>query len=1008
MMRRVLYAILLLLMLPLYGGAQEAVDTAPMLYRGRVARKYPSDFNGTPYWDTLAFRSGTVMYNGRLYEDVLLRIDANEQRLLVREDPRVSPVIPDMRQLSWFKTAAGLFVNLRYQGVDAPEGFFQLVCDASPAVFRQIRKIRRSKPGNHNGREIGYEDSDYDDNLVAFYYKEEKWWVLENGFLTSVRGKKVRRIVATTLEDGSFSSTLQGWHPAEGTGVDLVPPSVAAVHPGNSEDLPLGYFTHLEEDALPLGSWDARYKNKVYEIGTADPGRKGKITVSGRVTDEEAKGLAAVLVHDEASGSYTRSDAEGRYSITLPAGENYIIFTDPEKEEQRLNVIVHGDGMLNVTLHEKSTLLNEAVISAESMQHHRTAVMGVEKISAGTMSKIPTVFGEGDVMKVVLTLPGVQTVGEASAGFNVRGGSTDQNLILFNGNTIYYPTHFFGINSVFNPDLVESMELYKGSIPAEFGGRISSVLDVHSKEGNPGKIKGSLGLGLITSRFHLEGPIVKNKTTFTLGGRTTYSDWILRQLPKDSEFSGGSAGFYDVNLGITHNFSPADAVQAFGYLSSDKIAFGADTVFRFKNANASLHWRHKAGDAVMKTSVGVDHYDNSVDESVNATEASTISTSINQVFARFDLKTVKWDDHTLNYGAEALVYLLQGGTRTPLGDKSRVIPDQIAPETALQPSLYLSDRWSPGNAVQVEGGVRLAGYSCGDNFGLYPELRLSGRWSLTPVLSFKGGFNTLSQFIHLISNTTSISPMDTWKMSDKDIPVTTGWQGTLGGYWTVFGGKLDLSVESYYKNLRNYIDYGPTAVLVMNHELSKDLVRTRGKAYGVEFMARKSVGRLNGWLSYTYSRSFLKDDQYQGAGAINYGNWYRASTDKPHDFKLVGNYAFSKRYSVSMNIDYSTGRPITLPVGYYDYAGARRLAYSARNAYRIPDYFRVDAAFNIDPGHRIKQLLHYSFTIGCYNITGRKNAYSVFFDTHGGKNLSAHMLSIFAVPVPYVNLNILF
>ena len=362
----------------------------------------------------------------------------------------------------------------------------------------------------------------------------------------------------------------------------------------------------------------------------------------------------------------------------------------------------------------------------------------------------------------------------------------------------------------------------------------------------------------------------------------------------------------------------------------------------------------------------------------------------------------------LAFGIDATAFFLEGGHRRPEGDASIVIPADLPTEIAIQPSVYASDNWTVSEKLALESGIRLSAYTCAGEFMAYPELRFSGRYSLLPTLSFKAGANTMTQYIHLISNTLSISPMDTWKMSDANVPATTGWQTSAGAYWTFMGGKVDLSIEGYYKKLHDYIDYGPMASLVMNETLYRDLVRTKGESYGLEFMLRKSVGRLNGWVSYTWSRSFLKDTQYEGINAINGGKWYRSSTDKPHDFKFVGNYAFTRRYSFSLNVDYSTGRPVTLPVAYYQYAGGTRLAYSGRNAYRVPDYFRMDVAFNIDPGHYLKALAHASLTIGCYNVTGRRNAYSVFFDTRGGIGLSGHLLSIFAVPVPYVNLNILF
>lgn len=999
----------LLLLFPFQSLSGQAGSSPSMLYRGRIAHRYLFKYNGTPYWDTLSFRRGTVMYNGLLYEDVLMKVDAVEQKLVVKMDKTAAATSPDTRQVEWFRIGSDLYVNLRYQGIpDAPEGFFKVLVDADPAVLQQISKRMYSKAGNHNGDKIGYFDPNYDDQLTTYFAYVSRWWLLSDGKLDRIGRLKARRILRKSSNDASFSSSFCGWHPVEGTGSDLLPPSVPKTPVKAPEGLPLTYFDKEADYQADAVSMDARYKNKLYVIGNESTRRPGgKVTVSGVVLDDDGNRLASVVIFDDNTGVYTSSGKDGRFSITIPAGETVIVFSDAEKEEQRLKVELVGDGSLNVTLHDKTTMLDEALVSAESMKHHRTAEMGVEKISAASLSKIPTVFGEKDVLKVVLTLPGVQTVGEASAGFNVRGGSSDQNLVLFNGNTIYYPSHFFGINSVFNPDLVENVELYKGSIPAVFGGRISSVLDVQSKDGDSQKIKGSLGLGLLTSRAHIEGP-VGDKLSFTLGGRTTYSNWILKMLPSESEFSGGDANFYDINLGLTYKHDENNTFKAFVYNSKDGFSFGRDTTFRYRNSNGSVHWRHKAGENVLNVSAGADHYDNEVTELQNATEGYRITTAVNQFFARADYLKPVSGEHTLKYGGEALFYSLQRGHRTPSGEHSNMLESTLPREYAFQPSVFVSDKWTPSQPLELEGGLRLSSCYSGGKLMAYPELRFSGRYSPSHVLSFKAGVNSMAQYIHLISNTLSISPMDTWKMSDRDIPMTTGWQGSAGVYWTLPGGKIDISAETYWKQLRNYIDYAPMAQLVMNESIADDLVRTKGKSYGVELMAKKSVGRLNGWISYTWSRSFLKDIQYRGISAINGGSWYRASSDKPHDFKLVFNYAFTRRYSFSLNVDYSTGRPVTLPSSYYYYAGGIRLAYSDRNAYRVPDFFRMDVAFNIDPGHYLKALAHASVTIGCYNVTGRKNAYSVYYDTRMGSGLSGHMLSIFAVPVPYVNLNILF
>ena len=788
---------------------------------------------------------------------------------------------------------------------------------------------------------------------------------------------------------------------------------------GLVQDLPAGYFDRggstrdngellrLIEDQNTM----ATFQNKVYEIGEKVEGRTGKAIVSGYVHDvSSGEPLTGVAVYDERSSAYSLTDAYGFYRISLPIGEGVLNFSGYSMDDLHLNVIVYGEGGLDVVMKEKVTSLKGAVVSAESRAAHRDARMGIERIRANEIAKVPAAFGEADVLKVVLTLPGVKTAGEAATGFNVRGGSVDQNLILFNDGTIYNPSHFFGIMSAFNTDVVSEVELYKSSIPAEFGGRISSVLDIHGREGNSRKVQGSVGLGLLTSRFNLEGP-VGNKTSFIVGGRTTYSNWILNLLPSSSNYSGGKASFSDANIGISHRFNSKNSLHANGYWSRDGFSFSGDTTFRYSNISASLKWHSDFSDRhSMELAGGMDRYGNSHDNTFNAWEAYTLDTEVNQMFAKLRFKSLAGSSHSLLYGINFLFYDLNPGTLTPLGEVSRIVQRSLDRQRGVEPALFAGDTWTVNEKLSLDAGIRLTGFKALDRSKLYggPEFRVSGKYSFRPNLSVKAGFNSMRQYIHLLSNSSSISPMDAWTLSSDRIRPQTGWQAAGGLYWTVSDGQVDLSLESYYKQMLHYLDYKSGATLIMNANLPDDLVETRGKAYGIEFMAKKSIGKLNGWMSYTYSRTFLQEMEDRGVQTINGGAWYPAPHDKPHDFKLVGNYKFTHRYSLSMNVDYSTGRPVTVPVGKYVYAGGMRFAYSDRNAYRIPDYFRMDLALNIEPGHYLRQLTHMSVTLGVYNVTGRRNAYSVYYTSSRNMGVSGHMISVFAVPVPYINLNLKF
>lgn len=789
---------------------------------------------------------------------------------------------------------------------------------------------------------------------------------------------------------------------------------------GLAQELPWDYFAVAKKqekapvsqdyiDALAGSANVATSQNKTYQIGDrGSESASGKAYLSGYVRDAvTGEPVVGVSLVDNTTRSYAQSDAHGFYKILLPVGKTVLDVSGYSLEDTKVHLQVYGEGSLDVVVKEKVYALSGVVVSAENANKVRTSQMGIEKVRMDRVKNVPMVFGESDVVKIILTLPGVKSVGEASSGFNVRGGATDQNLVLFNGGTVYNPSHLFGVFSGFNPDIVSDIELYKSSIPVEYGGRISSVLDVNSREGNNKKLTGSLGVGLLTAKGHIEGPIGK-KTTFIAGARATYSDWLLSMLPEDSEYNDGSASFYDVTAGITHKFNEKNSIHINGYWSVDDFRFSADTSYNYTNANGSLKWKSNFGEKTsMELTAGYDHYDYATTDKFNPVAAYEMSFKIEQMFGKLKFKSLLSEKHTLTYGADAISYDLAPGSYLPYGGESLVVPDIIPNETGIEGAAYLSDSWSISDRVSLDFGVR---YSMFDSDEMYhgPEYRLSGRVMLSDKVSFKAGINSMRQYIHMLSNSISVSPTDIWKLSDKKIKPQEGWQVAGGFYASLFNNKVEASIEGYYKEMDNYLDYKSGAVIIMNKNIADDVIITQGRAYGAELMLKKSVGKLNGWLSYTYSKTQLRERDERGVNAINGGQWYDASYDKPHDAKLVANYKFTHRVSISANADYSTGRPITVPVARYEYGGGYRLYYSDRNSYRIPDYMRIDAALNIEPTHKLGAFTHFSFSIGVYNVTGRKNVYSVYFDTDAEGQIQGHKLCIFGAPIPYVNFNFKF
>ena len=1017
MVKRTFLVALALLSLAGTAAAQSEDEAAVYsgIFRGKLPATYPFKYNGTYFWNRKAFQKGTVWYNGKQYDGISLNVDAYTNELQVRPLENASAVVVFRDQVAWFTMGETRFVNLRYLGwQEAPEGFFEVLRDGKKPLLRQVKKTLRFDAASGGHLDVGEELDDFSYSTPNYFKQEETFYVLENGSLRKIRKRALKKLLNEPAGEPTLPIDAVAWHAAANSPVFGT--ITAADMPGTGIGLPESYFAEKQEDTITVQYVQtallATYRNKVYTIG--DPALdKGTATkrVQGIVTEAETgEPMYGVVVFDDQTKSYTRTDRRGHYAINLPGGENILNFSTEGKEDLSLRVVVQSDGGLDVMMTEKVTMLKEAVVSAESMAQHRNTEMGVEKVSVKTVNKIPSAFGEGDVIKAVLTLPGVKSVGEASGGFNVRGGGADQNLILFNGSTIYNPTHLFGIFSAFNPDIISSVELYKSSIPAEYGGRVSSVLRVDSKDGDMQKWKGSAGIGVLTSRLQVEGPIVKGKTSVNAGGRITYSDWIMKRLPKNSAYAGGSAGFADANLGITHRFDANNSLHIYGYYANDRFSFGGDTTFRYNNVNASVVWKHRTKIGRTQVSGGYDRYTNRISAHEWESGAYDMDTYIRQAFFRMDRKRDLGLHHELAWGLHMTHYMLDPGIMTPFGPNSDVKARSLARENGEEPAFYLSDTWKPAETFSLEGGVRLSAFfslkDAATYFGV-PDLRLAAKYSPVENLSFKAGLNTLTQYIHLISNTSAVSPMDTWKLTDAAIKPTWGWQGAGGVYWTELNSGIDFSVELYYKNTRNVLDYKAGAQLTMNPDLADDLIPVYGRSYGMELMAKKTTGKITGWASYTYSRAHLREMQDRGNETIAGGRWYNAPYDKPHEFKLVTNFALTHRYSFSVNVDYSTGRPVTVPIGTYYYGGKWRMAYADRNAHRIPDYFRTDVAFNIDPGHYLKAAFHTTITVGVYNVTGRKNPYSVFFKNDNGA-AKGYMLSVFATQIPYINLNILF
>lgn len=807
-------------------------------------------------------------------------------------------------------------------------------------------------------------------------------------------------------------------------------------------EFPKDYFLVQERQdnlAKPGDSLGAFDKNKRFVIGkSADNPQSRTAVLSGVVTSiESGKPMNGAIVLEKIDYNQVATDQNGKYQITLPKGRHTIWVQNIGGFQEQRQIDLKGDGVFNMSIEESILSLDEFVVSSGALSNVNKLDMGVQSISIAEVKRLPAVLGEVDVLKGILIMPGVNTVGEATSGFNVRGGAADQNLILYGNSTIFNPTHAFGFFSAFNADIVSGVELYKGSIPVNYGGRLSSVLQVDPKYGRSDKIGGSGGIGILTSRLSLDGPIGE-KTTFILGGRTTYSDWALNLLDEEADLNDSKITFYDVNANIQHKINEENTLELTAYLSQDDFRFDPDTTYSYKNVNLALGWKHFFNDELEgRFTVGSDNYQFGIIGVENPLNSFNFSFDVSQLFLKADFEYRKGNNHILNFGVHGIQYKLNPGRNSPYGAESIILDKQLDEENAREISVFVGDEFIVSENLSVSYGGRYMFYQMlgpqtvnqyvdgapitesnvigeetfgsGETVKTYhgPEFRVSARYTLDNRSSVKAGFNTMRQNIHLLSNTSSISPTDSWKLSDTYIRPQTGGQASVGYYRNLAKNRLEFSTEVYYRYMTNLLDYRSGANIILNENIEQDVLNSDGKAYGIEVLLRKSTGVLQGSIAYTYARSLMRTSDDPSIEKINNGDFYSSNFDQPHHLVLTANYELSKRVNTSLNVNYSTGRPITLPISKFDYAGSERVYFSERNAYRIPDYFRVDFSINLEGNHKIKKLAHSSWSLGVYNLLGRSNPYSVYYTPVEGQ-LRGYQLSIFAQPIPFITYNFRF
>jgi hypothetical protein len=753
-----------------------------------------------------------------------------------------------------------------------------------------------------------------------------------------------------------------------------------------------------------------------------------KYTLSGIIKDE-ATGeqlIGATIRIKEIPQSGTLTNSYGFYSISAPEGEYTLLFSYIGYETVTRQVSLHQSQAINISLPSK-TDLKEVVINANAPNNDNivSPQMGVEKLNMAQINQVPVLFGERDILKTISLLPGVKSAGEGNTGFYVRGGASDQNLILLDEATVYNASHFFGFFSTFNSDAIKDVSLYKGGMPAEFGGRLSSVLDIKMNEGNNKNFTVQGGLGLISSRIKVEGPIVKDKGSFMISARRTYIDFFLK-ASSDTTIKGSSIYFYDLNAKANYHFDDKNAIYLSGYFGKDVLGLKNTFGTNWGNSTGTIRFNHLFNNRLFSnTSLVYSNYNYTV-QSFSSNDNFKATSQITDVNLKEDLQYSMGNDHMLKFGLNILHHEIAPGDITT-SQSSSFNNKHVERRYGFENAAYVSDEWKANNKLTLLYGLRLSGmfllgpgtfktydaagntltsatYASGVSVKSYFNLepRFSASYILNDENSVKFSYNRNTQNIHLLSNSTSSTPTDLYVMSSNNIKPEIADQLSTGWFKNFKDNTYEFSAEIYYKWLQNQIDYKDGAQLIVNQDVESLLTYGSGRAYGLELFLKKKYGRFNGWIGYTLSRTERKFD------AINHGNYYPARQDRTHDLSVVGIYQLNKRWTFSSTFIYGTGNAVTYPTGKYNVGGLTTYSYSERNGYRLPSSNRLDIGATLE-GREHKKY-HSSWTFGIYNVYAHRDPYIITFrdsKTVPGTT-EAVETSIFATRIPSITWNFKF
>ncbi|GMN04878.1 TonB-dependent receptor [Croceitalea sp. MTPC5] len=774
-------------------------------------------------------------------------------------------------------------------------------------------------------------------------------------------------------------------------------------------------------------------------------------TISGTIREASSnETLIGVTIAVPELKTGTTTNEYGFYSLTLPKGEYDIVVTYLGFSDIQQSLVLDGNKKINFRMSEEAEQLDEVVVSENPERLDiRKPQMSVNTLAVKTIKKIPVVLGEADVIKSLLLLPGVTNAGEASSGFNVRGGAADQNLILLDEAIIFNSSHLFGFFSVFNPDAIKDVKLFKGGIPARYGGRVSSVLEIFQKEGNSKELKVNGGIGAVASRLLVEGPITKDKTAFLAGGRASYAHLFLPLFDVDNR-----AYFYDVNTKISHRINENNSIFLSGYFGRDLFSINDSFVNIYGNAFGNFRWNHLFSDKLFSNlSVIYSDYFYGLELDFVGFEWDS---GIQNFNLKYDLKHYINDKFQVNYGINNIYYVFNPGKIRPNSDDSGIVEEQLTKKFANEAAAYVDVEQKVTDNLSVNYGLRVSNFNRlgQDELFIYEnnqpvlfdpfqliyteatpidtinpgrstsletftnlEPRISASYTLNDKASVKASYTRLAQYLHLLSNTSSPTPLDVWAPSGPFIEPQLLDQYALGYFRNIKGGEYSLELEGFYKDIQNRIDYIDGADLIANDAIEQVILNGEARAYGLELLFRKNEGRFQGWLAYTLSRSeqrtpgrppVVDNGRSNLETGINFGEWYSTPFDKTHDLSLFGNFDLNDKWNFNANFIYQTGQPTNLPVGQFEFEELVVPFFGLRNEQRLPDFHRLDVSATYKPKKNRKSNFQSEWVFSVYNVYNRMNAASINFrqNQDTGQN-EAIRTSIFGV-IPAVTYNFRF